>query len=346
MPDPHTVEWFLQRLAPHVDSIVQIPTHLLVSKLSIEEFEAIEQLLQGKRQVIRDGYARQQPTAIPRIPGMTALGEQTFSVPIEDGSVRSVFVYRHDRFWAALSGLEYLQGAVSHPAAEFVLIPQGEFMMGDPAGELSAHRVEIQKPFLLARTPMTQRVWRGLVGSTGLIKSPSHFNGDRRPVEQVSWNYATAWCAANGLRLPSESEWEYACRAGTTTPYFFGDSEGELGNYAWFRDNSGLHTNDVGGKQTNAFGLHDMYGNVWEWVQDTYESTYVNAPTDGRAWETLGASLRVFRGGSWNSIAWRCRSAIRSRNEPDLRINNLGFRPAMSLPDTLGLGRSQGLRYR
>jgi len=128
----------------------------------------------------------------------------------------------------------------------------------------------------------------------------------------------------NKYRLPSEAEWEYACRAGTTTRYSFGDSDSMLGEYAWYTDNSGSKTNQVGQKKPNPWGLYDMHGNVWEWVQDAGHSDYNGAPTDGSAWEESG-SYRVFRGCGWGSPAGYCRSAVRCYDARG-RSNNLGFR--------------------
>jgi formylglycine-generating enzyme required for sulfatase activity len=137
----------------------------------------------------------------------------------------------------------------------------------------------------------------------------------------------------NTYRLPSEAEWEYACRAGTTTRYSFGDSESNLGEYAWYDNNSGGKTHPVGEKKPNSWGLYDMHGNVWEWVQDTRHPNYNGAPIDGRAWgggSGLGGVFRVNRGGSWRSIARRCRSANRSAGQSD-RLISIGFRLARSI---------------
>ncbi|MDP3013907.1 MAG: formylglycine-generating enzyme family protein, partial [Candidatus Subteraquimicrobiales bacterium] len=125
---------------------------------------------------------------------------------------------------------------------------------------------------------------------------------------------------------PSEAEWEYAARAGTTTRYSFGDYESKLGDYAWYWDNSGHKTHDVGQKKPNPWGLYDMHGNVWEWVQDIWHDNYNGAPTDGSSWEGDG-SVRVIRGGEWNVNAGHCRSAFRLEGDSDYRGDgNVGFR--------------------
>ena len=155
--------------------------------------------------------------------------------------------------------------------------------------------------------------------------NPSSFKGANNPVEMVSWDDAVAFCeklsslpaevaAGRVYRLPTEAEWEYACRAGTTTAYSFGDDAKDLGKYAWFSDNSGFKTHGVGEKLPNGWGLYDMHGNVWEWCSDA-EGSY-----------------RVFRGGGWGSTAWFCRSALRRRLGPSNRSVHLGFRLVLSSP--------------
>ncbi|VVB91470.1 Hercynine oxygenase [uncultured archaeon] len=217
---------------------------------------------------------------------------------------------------------------------EFVLIPVGEFDMGSPANEAGryddegpVHRVKIANAFYMGKFEVTQKQWLDVMGT-----SPSYFNGDNLPVEQVSWNDVQEFVkklnekeGSNKYRLPSEAEWEYAARAGTTTRYYFGDDETKLGDYAWNGNNSGGKTHDIGQKKPNPWGLYDMYGNVWEWVQDIYQSKYNGAPTDGSAWESSGSG-RVVRGGGWYRCARFCRSALRYACDPGFRGADLGFR--------------------
>ncbi|MEA1906561.1 MAG: formylglycine-generating enzyme family protein, partial [Euryarchaeota archaeon] len=127
-------------------------------------------------------------------------------------------------------------------------------------------------------------------------------------------------------RLPSEAEWEYACWAGTNTRYSFGDSELKLGDYAWYYENLDDKVHPVGRKKPNPYGLYDMHGNVWEWVQDEYHSGYDGAPTDGSAWGSGSGADRVNRGGSWGCSAGGCRSASRNSSDRGDRYNSLGFR--------------------
>ncbi|QDV91080.1 Serine/threonine-protein kinase pkn1 [Phycisphaerae bacterium RAS2] len=225
---------------------------------------------------------------------------------------------------------------------DLVLIPAGEFMMGSPddeedrdSDEGPQHRVRISKPFYMGKYEVTQAQWQAIMGS-----NPSRFKGDGTlPVDSVSWEDCQAFCkklssrSGKEVRLPSEAEWEYACRAGTTTRFCFGDSDSSLGSYAWYDENSDNKTHSVGGKRANAWGLHDMHGNVWEWCEDTHHDNYTGAPTDGRAWTTGGKQTsRVLRGGSWViGDRWVLRSAFRSRNTPDFRNFFNGLRVAAGI---------------
>ena len=178
----------------------------------------------------------------------------------------------------------------------------------------------------MAEVPVTQRLWQAVAGS-----NPSEFKGADRPVEQVSWSDCDGWLRkANSmtggpnLRFPTEAEWEYAARAGTTRPRY-----GELEAIAWHRGNSGDKTHDVKGKNPSIWGLHDMLGNVWEWCSDWHGEYPI-----GRVTDPIGpssGSLRVRRGGSWFSHASAVRSAVRSGLAQGIRSNNLGFRPVLSL---------------
>ena len=218
---------------------------------------------------------------------------------------------------------------------EFVLIPAGEFKMGSPSGEEDRsdnegplHTVNIEKAYYLGKYEVTQKQWREIMGN-----NPSHFKGDDLPVETVSWNDIQEFIkklnekeGTNKYHLPSEVEWEYAVRAGTTTRYSFSDGESKFGEYAWYNGNSGSKTHTVGQKKPNPWGLYDMHGNVWEWTQDWYHSDYKGAPIDGSAWEIGDGSYRVLRGGAWDCDAQGCRSAFRYAFVPVYRDNILGFR--------------------
>ncbi|MDR1921295.1 MAG: formylglycine-generating enzyme family protein [Candidatus Adiutrix sp.] len=222
---------------------------------------------------------------------------------------------------------------------EFVLIPAGEFLMGSPDSdeevdddEKPRHKVIISRPFYLGKYAVTQSQWEAVMGN-----NPSKFKGWSNPVEMVSWDDAQAFIkklnqkeGGKKYRLPTEAEWEYAARAGTTGRYSFGDDAGALGRYAWYKDNSGGLTHPVGQKEPNGWGLYDMHGNVWEWARDRHGvKYYAGSPgTDPRG-PFLG-SYRVNRGGGWNNSARLCRSAIRNNGTPGYRRQTLGFRLAFS----------------
>ncbi len=219
---------------------------------------------------------------------------------------------------------------------EMVVIPAGSFDMGSNynTDERPVHRVNVTS-FLIGKTEVTQGQWRAVMGS-----NPSRFSqcGDDCPVEQVSWNEAQEFAqrlsqkTGKQYRLPSEAEWEYAARAGSTTTWSFGDNESQLGEYAWFVSNNQNRTQRVAQKRPNAFGLFDMYGNVEEWTQDCWHGNYNGAPTDGSAWTTgCSRSSRVLRGGSWLNVPGDLRSAVRYGIAPDNRRYGIGLRLARTL---------------
>jgi formylglycine-generating enzyme required for sulfatase activity len=213
---------------------------------------------------------------------------------------------------------------------KFALIHSGEFLIGSDEfdSEKPVHKVKIKMPFYFGIYPVTQRNWFAIMGN-----NPSYFKGDNLPVESVSWNDAQDFIKklnekeyTINYRLPSEAERKYAARAGTTTKYSFGDDEIMLGKYAWYSVNSNGTTHHVGKKEPNPWGLYDMHGNVWEWVQDKWHDNYCNAPTGGSAWEDESCCERVIKGGRWNSRAISRRSAFRRNVAPDSRYCSLGFR--------------------
>ena len=215
----------------------------------------------------------------------------------------------------------------------FAFCPRGAFTMGSPASEEGRSgnenqvSVTLSKGFWMAKTEVTQAQWQAVMGS-----NPSSSKGDDLPVENVSWGDAQEFIKkVNGsgvmpsgwkFALPTEAQWEYACRAGETGPY----SGGSIDQVAWYSENSASKTHDVGTKKANAWGLHDMHGNVWEWCADWYDDSLPGG-TDPSG--SSSGVYRVFRGGSWSYDAAVCRAARRLRNDPDLRNRNLGFRPAL-----------------
>lgn len=218
---------------------------------------------------------------------------------------------------------------------EFVLIPAGEFEMGSPSeeqgrfpNECPAHRVTIKKSFYIGKSSVTQKQWKKIMG-----RNPSHFKGEDRPVEMVSWIEVQKFVEklnekehTDKYRLPSEAEWEYASRAGTQTRYHFGNDESKLDEYAWYAENSSGQTHTISQKKPNSWGLYDMYGNVWEWVQDNWHENYKGSPSNGSSWEDENSSHKVSRGGSWYCSAILCRSASRFKRGSENHISNLGFR--------------------
>jgi formylglycine-generating enzyme required for sulfatase activity len=219
---------------------------------------------------------------------------------------------------------------------EMIILPAGTFMMGSDEydWEKPKHQVTL-KQFAIGKYPVTQEQYQAVVGT-----NPSRFRDIKNPVEQVSWDDAQIFCHKLNLktgkkyRLPSEAEWEYACRARTQTRYSFGDDEKELWEYAWYNENSGSKTHPVGQKKPNNWGLYDMSGNVWEWCEDGWHDNYTTAPTDGTSWNDnhSRSSYRILRGGSWG-VNWRnCRSADQLKFIANDRYFNRGFRLAISLP--------------
>ena len=221
--------------------------------------------------------------------------------------------------------------------SEMILIPGGTFLMGSSeiTHEGPQHEVTVS-PFLMGRYPVTQAQYQAIMGN-----NPARFKGDYRPVEQVSWNDAMEFCdrlskkLGQPYTLPSEAQWEYACRAGTTTPFHFGetittDLANYHGDYTYGAGPKGIYrkaTTDVGSFPPNGFGLYDMHGNVWEWCLDHFHDSYNGAPTDGNAWVTGGDSdLRILRGGSWNDDPRYCSCVCRYYYYPDVRYSYDGFR--------------------
>jgi formylglycine-generating enzyme required for sulfatase activity len=218
---------------------------------------------------------------------------------------------------------------------EFVLIPAGIFTMGSEDGESDerpARQVTISRPFYLGKYEVTQGQWQMVMGN-----NPSLFQGDAKlPVEQVWWSDVQAFIGklnakegGNLYRLPTEAEWEYAARAGSTSAYSFGNEVSGLREYAWYRDNSGGKTHPVGQLKPNAWGLYDMHGNVMEWVQDWYGRYSDKSVTDPQG--PPSGSHRMRRGGAWNSVATVCRSANRY-SVPGFRDDFLGFRLVRIVP--------------
>jgi formylglycine-generating enzyme required for sulfatase activity len=291
-------------------------------------------------------YALQAKLSHPKVQPLLANGKlikiyreefETITVDIR-GEIIKLEYHQAEMF------AEDLGGGVE---LEMVPIPGGSFLMGSPESEKGRYKREspqhgVNVPsFFLGRYPVTQIQYERV-----MKKNPSEFKGANRPVERVRWNDAVELCrrlsqrTGKFCRLPSEAEWEYACRGGTTTPFSFGETiTTDLVNYngkltyrsapkgVWRKQ-----TTDVGSFPPNAFGLYDMHGNVWEWCQDVWHINYNEAPTDGSAWESgEDGSRRLLRGGSWLIAPGNCRSASRFRNDPGTCYVIKGFRVVLSL---------------
>jgi formylglycine-generating enzyme required for sulfatase activity/uncharacterized caspase-like protein len=285
-----------------------------------EALSALDEVLRldpahAEAKSLRQRIARYYEPAVPA--GFTVVSEQPDPSVVTDASAR-------DRLSA--TGLPW---KIRHERSGIVMLlcPPGEFMMGSAAGEADReaderpHRRTIRRPFYLSETEVTQGQWQAVMGS-----NPSSFEGDSNPVESVSWNDCQEFMgrAGDGLRLPSEAEWEYACRAGTTTAYSFGDDAGRLGEHAWFDGRLRDSRKPVATRRPNAWGLYDMHGNVWEWCEDGY----AEYPVSGTEESAGPATYRVLRGGSWGSYSRRCRAATRGYDVPGYRGNYSGFRVA------------------
>jgi len=254
-----------------------------------------------------------------------------------------------------ISGGTFLMGQTEAETAELIRLVGEEDYQKYYARELPQHPVTVQS-FFLGKYPVTQAQWRAVaaypLAEQDLDSDPSNFKGDNRPVEQVNWDDATEFCrrlsqrTGRTYRLPSEAEWEYACRAGTQTPFHYGETlSDELANYQAQDEEIGgtlypgtygrgipgeyrRETTDVGSFPANPFGLYDMHGNVWEWCEDDDHGNYNGAPSDGSAWveSDRAETNRLLRGGSWGGSPPDCRSACRDFDPRDARNDGIGFR--------------------
>ena len=250
--------------------------------------------------------------------------------------------YRHDQtgiVFVKLPGGEFTMGGTEKEERDVLdSVPEKEreFYKGWLAAEKPRHEVTLS-PFLIAKYEVTQAEWKRVMGT-----NPSRFKGDDLPVESLSWDHCQRFCEKVGLSLPTEAQWEYACRAGTTTPFAFGeqitpDDVNYHGSYPYGGAPKGLNrgtTVTVKDLQPNGFGLYHMHGNVWEWCQDNFDEDFYSK-SEARGVDPLctsGLESRVLRGGSWLNVAGYCRSAFRYWVPPSNRNLYLGFRPSRLSP--------------
>jgi formylglycine-generating enzyme required for sulfatase activity len=227
---------------------------------------------------------------------------------------------------------------INNISVDLVKIPAGEFQMGSIselpyALETPVHSASISYEFFIGAFTITQEQFAAIMGT-----NPAHFrHAENLPIENVSWFDARTFCqkisekTGRRIRLPSETEWEYVTRAGTTTEYFFGDDSAKLPDYAWFEINSSEQTAPIGLKKPNPWGIYDIVGNVWEWCEDAWKSDYNDFSPDGSAFTNEKQPRRAVRGGAWNMDAFRCRSSYRSFDWNDAANNRLGFRIVVEL---------------
>lgn len=305
------------------------------------------------------GPTRRSLGPVDEIVGVVADGWDIYTVPAEGGEWTRLTTdgasHKEPDWVPGVGG--GAEVVVTEGGVEMVRLPGGEFLMGSEAGdadERPTHRVRLDA-FLMDRTEVTQASYAALA-----LADPSHFKGDKRPVEQVSWAAAATYCnlrsraegldpcydedtaecdyGANGYRLPTEAEWEYACRAGSEAAYCYGDDAADLARYAWFEDNSGGETHPVASLAPNAWGLFDLHGNVAEWCNDMYDAEYYGrSPGGNPPGPEVTLPLFVLRGGSWSSTADECRSARRLGDDPGFqdpcyRGDHLGFRCVRRVP--------------
>ena len=335
-------------------SIVPGNHRLRVAKNGVEVFSKDFAIASGGREIL----GKLEPLAATK-PGHNDSGRGPDAPPLAIAPFDEKKAKEHQRAWADYLGVPVER--TNSIGMKFVLIPPGEFDMGSPKeliegelrlldgdaffgdhipGEGPQHRVRITKPYWLGVTDVTQEEYQRVMGS-----NPSKFQGDpKRPVEMVSWDDAVEFCrrlselpgekaAKQRCALPTEAQWEHACRAGSTSRYYFGNDENQLGEFAWYDDNSSGQTHAVGQKRANAWGLYDMNGNVWQWCQDWFDKHhYANSAAVDPAGPATGSD-RVARGGAYRAPARRCRSAIRGSTELGHGRDFVGFRVCQVVAD-------------
>ena len=327
-----TLNW--RNHAPQISSMLADLLDDMMQRLYKDRPQNSHEILQRIAAIEK---ALQPPIPQPPIP---ANNLKTFSFEVVTTDARGNITNRRKE-----SAKYFTEDLGNGVTLDMVEIPGGTFIMGSPTSEKNRsssespqHQVTVPS-FYMGKYELTQAQYQAIMGT-----NPSNFKGDNRPVERVSWNNAVEFCkklsqkTGKNYRLPSEAEWEYACRAGTTTPFYFGESitpdlVNYNGNYTYASAPKGKYrqqTTDVGTFPPNSFGLYDMHGNVWEWCQDDYKNDYINAPTDGSALTSPSLRAKLLRGGSWYSNPGNCRSAFRDYYLLDDDFSDIGFRVVCS----------------
>ncbi|MEP7338530.1 MAG: formylglycine-generating enzyme family protein, partial [Acidobacteriota bacterium] len=321
------IERELTQLPTHGEVVLRIHYTILVSNEDDSPWQDEER--ENLERVLRDFAEQRAETLLANRPAdkLAKIEKLTLNLNTDDALTLGQIKIR--------SNWSYTEDLSDGVMLEMVYVSGGEFLMGSEvdSSEQPIHRVIIS-PFFIGKFQITQSQWQAVMG-----KNPSRLKGDKLPVESVSWNDAVEFCQRlssakktdRAYRLPTEAEWEYACRSGSTDKYCFGNDEDLLEQYAWYDKNSGSTTHQVGEKKANDFGLYDMHGNVWEWCEDVWHTDYTDSPTDGSAWLSGGDSgFRVLRGGSWVNYGYFCRSSLRNSLRPGDRDFYMGFRVVVS----------------
>ncbi|MBN1380898.1 MAG: SUMF1/EgtB/PvdO family nonheme iron enzyme [Deltaproteobacteria bacterium] len=301
----------IRGLADSIEAILNIPKDQ-VDGLAGKDVSAKPEA--GEARVGEDGSRTRLTVDEGRPPGKAAVDRQTKTGPVTET--------RYSVGEVGPDARQVIDGM------EFCSIPAGTFMMGKGVDK---HQTTLTLDYLIGKYPVTQAQWEAIVGN-----NPSHFKGADHPVENVSWEECRVFIErinhlseGRRFRFPTEAEWEYACRAGSTSLYVFGDDERLLDEYAWYYKNSGNKTHPVGKKKPNAWELYDMLGNVWEWCHDWYGDYPVGDVTDPTG--PVSGINRVIRGGSWNNLAKYCRAENRNYIHPNDRLDRLGLRLVVHL---------------
>lgn len=333
---------YVVRVSNSVGSVDSFPVSLNVNPLQTGRTNLNIQRTDGMVLITVNNLLPSEPVELWRSTDLShwELDREPFTVPEESFTFEVPISSSEAYFRVVQNGGTIQPGfTISGVGIEMVGIEPGTFIMGSPSNESgrsddeNQHEVTLTQGYWLGKYEVTQGQWESLMGS-----NPSEFKnaGKNAPVETVSWEDTQEFIKKLNAReraagrlpegyvygLPTEAQWEYACRAGTSSRYYFGNDEGQLGDYAWY--NSGSVTHPVGQKQPNAWGLYDMSGNVYEWCEDWY-GHYPTGPVTNPVGPASGSN-RVLRGGSWIYYAKDCRSADRGRNTPSDRFNDLGFR--------------------